>query len=469
MFELFFAGLLAARRTGLAGLGPVEAPSLGTAKIAQLALACLVLVAAFVAELRVIDVAAATQVPMPPWFARLPLVPIDENPPLNGHTPPWVGNDLLALATLQCGALYALYRSLRGRTLGIVGTVLVACACAALLGCALATHATAAGADLYLNVGYGHLGIDAYATPARPFPGEFVAINRLLGVPILSAAYGPLWIFVASAIVNAFGTLATQLQALRVAGALAFVACAFCLRAAGVTPAGVALFALNPALVFQYVVDAHNDIFPLAFALLALAVARRAPWLALICVVCAGAMKLPFAVAGALAFAQLPERGRRIAFAAAALALSLAATELGSGGRYFVSVTYALGYQRLDDPFDRLGHALAIAAAAGTFALALWARRFIASGSWTFLAFGAIVLPWYAAWGIPYAVLQRTFLPVYLILLPLLAFDLSTTFGLTPAARLLFIVVMLSPLVYLIQQRRSAHGAVPSDRKAVLS
>jgi len=256
---------------------------------------------------------------------------------------------------------------------------------------------------------------------------------------------------------------------LRVAGALAFVACAFCLRAAGVTPAGVALFALNPALVFQYVVDAHNDIFPLAFALLALAVARRAPWLALICVVCAGAMKLPFAVAGALAFAQLPERGRRIAFAAAALALSLAATELGSGGRYFVSVTYALGYQRLDDPFDRLGHALAIAAAAGTFALALWARRFIASGSWTFLAFGAIVLPWYAAWGIPYAVLQRTFLPVYLVLLPLLAFDLSTTFGLTPAARLLFIVVMLSPLVYLIQQRRSAHGAVPSDRKAVLS
>jgi hypothetical protein len=467
MFELFFAGLLAARRTGLAGPGAAEPASLGTASIVRLALGCLVVVAAFVAELRVIDVAAATQVPMPPWFARLPLVPIDENPPLDGHTPPWVGNDLLALAALQSAALYALYRNVHGRTLGTAGTALVACACAALLACALATHGTAAGADLYLNVGYGHLGLQAYAPPARRFAGEFVAINRLWGVPILPAAYGPLWILVASGLVKAFGTLAAQLQAFRVAGALAFVACVFCLRGAGVTPAGVALFALNPAFVFQYVVDAHNDIFPLALALLALAVARRAPWLALLCVVCAGAMKLPFAVAGALVFSRLPERGRRIAFAAAALALSLAVTEFGSGGRYFESVTYALGYQRLVDPFDRLGHVLAIASALATFALALWARRFIASGSWTFLAFGAIVLPWYAAWGIPYAVLQKTFLPVYLILLPLLAFDLSTTFGLTPAARLLFVLVMLSPIAYLVQQWRGVRDA-PSDRVPVL-
>jgi len=459
MVALLFAGLLAARGTSASSepaAGAVDGGTPARANAALLALCCAVLVGAFFAELAVVGTAALTQVPLPDWYAQLPILPIDENPPLYGHTPPWVGNELLALAALQSVALYGLYRVLRRNTLGGAGLALLGVSSAAMLFGALSTRGTAATFDLYLNVGYAQLGLGAYAPPDRPFAGEFGAINRLWGTPILPAAYGPLWLLIASAVARAVHGLAAQLQAFRVLGAAAFLICLALLRFARLSPAALALCALNPVLIFQYVVDAHNDIFPLAFALLAIVAARRQPWLALACVAAAGAMKLPFAVAAALAFARLDERRSRVGFAAGGIALALLATELGSGGAYLAAVSHALAYQHLSNPLDRLAHALAIGAALVAFSLAIWGRRFIPTASWTFLSFGAVVLPWYAVWGLPYAILERTFLPVYLITLPLVAFDLATSFGLTPAARILFLLVICSPIVFLVRQRRLA-------------
>ncbi len=102
---------------------------------------------------------------------------------------------------------------------------------------------------------------------------------------------------------------------------------------------------------------------------------------------------------------------------------------------------------------DKVAHGLALAAVFVTTGLALWSRRYIVTGAWTFLPFGAVVLPWYAVWGFPYAILQRTFLPIFLITLPALAFDLSTSFGITPAARLLFLVVVCSPIAVVLSER----------------
>ena len=90
---------------------------------------------------------------------------------------------------------------------------------------------------------------------------------------------------------------------------------------------------------------------------------------------------------------------------------------------------------------------IAIASAVLATALAVWARRFVPTGAWTYLALGAVTLPWYVAWGLPYALLEGTFLPVYLVTLPILAYDLSTFFGITLAARLLFLLVVCTPLV----------------------
>ncbi len=95
------------------------------------------------------------------------------------------------------------------------------------------------------------------------------------------------------------------------------------LRKLGLRLPEIALFALNPAIVFQFVVDAHNDIFPLLLALLATAFAAGRPWLALALAVAAGSMKIPFAFAAGVGFSQLASRLQRVSFGVAAVALTI--------------------------------------------------------------------------------------------------------------------------------------------------
>jgi hypothetical protein len=451
MSALFCAGFLIARtestRTDEA---PVE-----RTRSWQVLLCCGVLVSAFWAELAVIRRAAETQQPFPAWFSKLPLLLIDENPPLNGHTPPWVGNDLALLAVVQSVALYALYRTLRHRKATSGSLAIIATSFGMMLFGALSTHAAAAGIDLYLDAGYGRLGLDAYRPPSQPFRGEFALINHLWGTPILPAVYGPLWLLVASSVVNSVHTLAGQLLAFRILGALSLLACLGLLRTMRAPAAILGLFAVNPVLIAQYVADGHNDALPLVLSLCAVAIARRSPLIALFCAVAAGAMKLPFALASALAFSQLDNRNRRLTFALATLLLSAVITVFLSHGAYLSALRYPLTYQDLPAFRDRFAHALAIAGALIATVLAIVSRRFVVTGAWPFLSLGAVVLPWYVAWGLPYAILEETFLPVYLFTLPVLAFDLSTTFGITPTARLLFVIVICTPLMLLISRLRT--------------
>ena len=449
-FAIFAAGFLLKRERSPAQSEP--APE--AARVWQALLCCSILVATFLAELAVIRVAAETQQPMPAWFAHLPLLIIDETPPLNGHTPAWVGNDLALLAIGQSVVLFALYRCLRNRSLAFGSSAVIATSCGIMLVAALLTKATIAGQDLYLYVGYGQLGLGSYRPPHAPFPGDFRAINQLWGTPVLPAVYGPLWLFLATFVSALAHTLVGQLAAFRVLGVLSLLACIRLLAVLRTPPAAIALFALNPALIVQYVVDAHNDATPLVLALCAIAVARRNPWLALLCTVAAGAMKLPFVLAAAPAFSRLESRKKRVGFALAAIVLSVGITALLSGGAYFSAIQYPLRYQALPLLSDRLAHLLAIAGALLAAGLAVWVPRFIPTGAWAFLGLGINVLPQYIAWGIPYAVLEETFLPIYLFTLPVLAFDLSTTFGITIFMRLIFLAIICTPLILIVGRRR---------------
>ena len=447
MFALVCVGVLIARRGGLPARAE-SAESEATAALATMVTSA-ALLASFLAELQIVRVAALTQLPFPGWFRELPLLFIDENPPLGGHTPPWVGNSLLALALAQSWLLYRLYRALRERSATQRERVALVLACAGMLAFALSTHQAAAATDLYLNVGFAHLGAAAYRPPDVPFDGDFALINEQWGIPLLPAAYGPLWIYVASAVVKAGTTLWQQLQALRFFNAALFVACIALLRGLRRDAATVALFALNPALVFQFVLDAHNDLFPLTLALGALVTVARRPWLALLFAAAAGAAKLPFALVAALAFSRLDVGLRRVLYALAAGLLALGATLLGSHGDYFWAVRHELYYQAIHEPVGRIAHVLAIGAACFAAAAAIVFRRFFVTASWSFLSFGAVVLPWYAAWGLPYAILEGSFLPIYLFTLPLVAFDLSTGFGLTLFSRALYALVVVSPILLL--------------------
>ncbi len=192
---------LAALALALAGLIKPRAAKRATHELetaaspALVALLCLLIAALFVAQLRTIELAAATQIPYPSRYAGLPVVPIDESPPLYSHTPAWVATDILALTLAETAVLTALYLALRGRRASRGTVAAIALTSALMIAAALRTPA-ATTQDLYLYVGFGHLGSAAYAPPAVPFAGEFRAVNRLWGLPMLPAAYGPLWIVV---------------------------------------------------------------------------------------------------------------------------------------------------------------------------------------------------------------------------------------------------------------------------------
>ncbi|HMD01683.1 MAG TPA: hypothetical protein VKG44_01840 [Candidatus Baltobacteraceae bacterium] len=420
--------------------------------------------ALFLVQLRTIEIAAQTQVPFPPAYAGLPVVPIDEAAPAYGHTPPWVGNTVFALTLGQSAAMLALYRVLRARRPGRGAALGVALASALMLAGALRTPATTSE-DLYLYAGFAHLGAAAYAPPALPFQGEFRALNRLWGTPLLPAAHGPLWIGLSRASLLAGPSLAAQIEAFRVGGALFFCASVGLLLLLRCEPAVVALFALNPALVEQYVADGHNDIVCLALTMGAFLAVRRSPSLAVVLVAAAGAIKLPFALLGSLAFATLAGRRQRLLSAALALLLATGVTLLFSGGRYFVAAARVMQIYVFGDAFSAGARVAAAAVALLAFGAALWARRFNRGASWSFLAFGTELFPWYVAWGIPYAYLEASWFGVYLLSAPLVAFNLTTVYGPTTVTRAAYALLVLTPLLLLVGQRLGTREARNAQRR----
>ena len=421
------------------------------------ALFCALAAVLFLAQLRAVELAAATQVPFPAGYTGLPVVPIDESAPLYSHTAPWVANTMLALSAAETAVLFALYRVLRGRRPTRATVAALGLACAVMLAAALRSPATTSQ-DLYLYVGFAHLGQAAYAPPATAFAGEFRAVNRLWGLPMLPAAYGPLWIALSRLSLLCGGSLGAQVEAFRIAGAFFFCAGAALLFRARRDFAATALFALNPALLQQYVADGHNDIFALALVLGAFVAVRRSTLAAIVLVAAAGAAKLPFALPGALAFAQFQTPRRRLVPAAIALLLALTATELFSGGRYAASAHAAVLRYALGDAFTAEIHFAIAAVALFALGAALLWRRFNRGASWSFLALSTELFPWYVGWGIPYALLEGSWLGVYLLSLPLVAFNLTTVYAPTLWTRAAYGILLIAPLLPLLARREAQVG-----------
>jgi len=435
---LWLAGVaLAARRTPALETAPIERASLW--KVTVLAF---LLVAETLVEFAIVEVAALQQLPFPARFSGLPLVPIDDSAPLFGHTASWIGESVASLAVAQSLTLALLFRALHARTASRAALFVLGGATCIMLGAALRTHALGSS-DLYLYVGHARLGAQAYAPPPVRFEGEFGAINDVRGVPIYPALYGPVWLALGQVIAAGATSLAGQLQAFRVFGALSFGACIVLLAALRRSPAIVALFGLNPALIEQYVANGHNDLFPLALVLAALALVPRRAWLGWALVVAAGAAKLPFAVAGLVAFVPLAGRGRRFAFAASAVLAAVGVTYAASGGMYFRTSQH-MAARITSDAITKGAHDVAIALALVAVLVALAYRCFIPTASWSFLSLSTVLFPWYAVWGLPYALVEDTLLPFFLGSLPVVTFLLASVYAPTPLSVALYLLAAVA-------------------------
>jgi len=326
-------------------------------------------------------------------------------------------NDVLTvvfvvLATVQTYALLGLYRSNPARATIALGFAFMA----AVSLCAPALTSF----DPYGYIHNAILGRLAYTPPESPFPGEYHVIDLWFGRPT-STVYGPLWLPLVAMIVGGVSGLLAKLLALRAANLLFFIALLALLSASGLPRRILAVAALNPALLFQFVANAHNDVIAVTVLLLGVHVVRRSAVLASGIVAVAGLIKLPYAILGLPMFAAVRPVWRRVLVCGAAIAATLVLSWYGGGHAYLHSLQH---YGIAPGPW-RYWHLPVLFAAGVLLLVAIAGGRRYRSAVWLMPVIGTFgipfVYPWYFLWGLIYALPRHRVLGHLLVGFPLAA------------------------------------------------
>lgn len=411
-------GLFAGLRLTVPRLAPV-----------WLVLAAPALVGAFAAQLALCDYQAAHDGIRPAWFALTPYHFVDDAYRFGGHHGR-ISYYALALAFIQTAALVTLLAVVSHHPSSRATRIVLASGAAAMAILALTSPVVTSG-DIFGYVGVGMMKWQAYLRPAHFFTGAYARVFD--HYPIRPVPYGPVWLGLNMAVVALGSTFAGKALALRIFGAILILALIGALRALRVSPAILWAVALNPMLWFQFVVNAHNDLLAVVLLVAALAaVERRAPWLAVVLVAAAGAVKLPFLALGVVVFARTPKLEWRLAYAAAAVALTLGVSYLFGGTPYFDSLM-ATGRSRLGWPLEiTLLKAGVAAIALAATAAAVFARRFTVFAAWFYPGLAPLLFPWYLAWTLPYVCAAGAGLLETLLILPLASTFADTIYALDP-------------------------------------
>lgn len=410
--------MLAAELTSHHGLMP------GSVRPARVPLLAGALIASYVAELALMAFAVFHQAQPPPnAFVPLPL-----NGAIAAHKDAVVAA-IVALTALQSYLLLRLYRARGfGRWIWICSGVLV------VISLASPVMLTA---DAYAYVGDALIGSAAYAPPNVPFAGQFAPIDAWWSIPLPPSPYGPLWLVTAWLVTAPWGSLLGKVLAIRALGAVSFVALLSIMRGLRMPERILAVTALNPGLLFEYVASAHNDLFGIALLCAAALVIRR-PAIAALLVVAGGLVKLPFALFGLPIVVRIRSTVARVA-SLVIVPLAAAAVTVAAGGA---------GYYRALAPHTTTSPGMAILSGAVALAVviamvtAIFRSRRLRSVVWLTPLAASYTLSSYAVWGLPYALLQRRVLGYLLVAFPLAAALLEVKFF---TLWTLFIVV---PLVF---------------------
>jgi hypothetical protein len=376
------------------------------------AFAVVLLLASYAAQLLLTAYVEAHQaLPLPHPL----LVPL---PPVAGEIPyaDLVAALWLCVAAAQTALLLALYRHPpRTRTVLVGAALLTAIAWSA---------PVIFSGDAYAYIGDGLLGLAAYAPPAVRFHGDLAAINAWWGVPLPRTVYGPLWIAAVGLVTAPFATLAGKFFALRVLGVLTYGGLLLALRALGAPRRIVTVAALDPAIFFNYVTNAHNDLFGIVAILFAAAIVRRRPAVAFVLMTAGALVKLPFALFALPVLGAV--RSVPVRFAAGiGIAVAAGALTWLAGGTGFLRAAQP---HVLTNGVALLSTAaVALAAAAALLVAAANGRR-LRSAAWLMPLATAFTCPWYLAWSLPYAVASRRVLGYLLVGFPLAAAAIDVKF-----------------------------------------
>jgi hypothetical protein len=353
--------------------------------------------------------------PLSDWLRQLPIPVYDHHTErASVHTAIAYGG--YALATLETVLValvaFAVHAGRVRFSYRFAGSLFAALAIVSVAAPAMATT------DPYEYVASGMIGFRSYAPGPNPFVGTIYAPIDV-NVPMRGVIYGPLWLAIDTAVTSLGSTILAKVIALRAFNVLLLGALIWLLARARVAPAGLTALALNPAIWFYVVVNPHADIEGLVAVAGAFALAKREKGLfAMLLVVVAGMIKVPFVVAGAAAFAPLDVK-RRIALAAGAAVLVFGISYVFPGPGYLLGVAGHVhvwagrAHERGADSF-----VYAIPFVAAIMVAFVFFRRGVPGAAWLFGQLSPLAAPWYLFWGMPYAFASQTFV-LYLIALPL--------------------------------------------------
>lgn len=358
--------------------------------------------------------------PIPVFDGRLHPPPIEA---LYSHVALGVG----VLETLCLGIVVLAAHAGVGRRL----TPLVVAVGGALAAIALLTPAMATR-DPYEYAATSMLGFAAYAPPAGAFHGTPYA--PIFGrVPLRGVIYGPLWVAFDTLELALVPAIAAKIIVLRAVNAGLVAALLLLLGRAGASRASLVSIGVNPAVWCYAVLSPHADIEALVLLAAAMLAAQRArPWIAMVLLAAAGAVKLTFLLAGAAVLAPIAGATRRFGLWGGAIASAAVASLLVPGNAYVHDLISYVPYSRNLVPESSGGLWMVPAALAALATIVLLASgRGIAAAAWLFGQLAPLTAPWYLLWGFPYA--QATgVLTALAVSLPLATVALDLNFHLNP-------------------------------------
>jgi hypothetical protein len=371
-------------------------------------------------------VAVPTEIVSPADMLRLPYPTVAHDL----HPSEIIHVGLLAIGVAETLVLWGLWRTLPA-TLAFTGVrIVLAVAVGSTFEAALFVPALSS-MDTYAYAGYAKLGMaHAYAPPARFFHGTFAAIDHLWGRPIVACVYGPLWVLLNQLIAGSAQTLGQAVFIERLIGIAAYGTLLLALRILKISGATIAIVAINPMLVNQFIANGHNDMIGVALVLFALAAVAEMPFLAALLVACAGLVKITLLALGFVVFAGPGRLPQRAAYVALAIVLALG-TSLAFGGSAYAHTLFHHGLSV--NRATQLTSSIVMTRTLAAFALGILALGFVRgdilrAGAWPFCALTGLIYPWYLIWGLPYALRARAAAGHYLILLPIVAAALQTDF-----------------------------------------
>jgi hypothetical protein len=226
------------------------------------------------------------------------------------------------------------------------------------------------------------------------------------------------------------------------------------MRRLGVSPRFIAAVAVSPALAFYFVVNAHNDLVAIAIVLVAMTFADRWPLAAGIVAGIGASFKFTLIVPAATVALIIGLVQRRWLYIASMAATAVVIAVVIGGKPYFDAVHFVALYYADKNKFMsvRVFHIAVACATLAAVVAAISVRRTSNIVVFGFPSLAQAFYPWYAIWGLPYAVTRERVLTTLLIGLPLVSALLDTSFH-SAALGAVVIVAVFCALVAIVVLR----------------